>query len=172
MVALKSTEPIRELSAQKRLYLVPKQRIAPLQVTPGHFPAPRRTTNQTLEARVSPLPTWVRSLVRLERTVSVLTLLLGAATLTVYGLSVYSQEKWSLMYDHFQTLERNERELSVASEMLKDKMAERAFYPNTHLVPQNPTNTIFLDPLPQNYSLVSAPVQETVKDSSALPLGY
>ena len=182
MVALKSTAPVRRIPSQQPLHLTPKQRIAPVRVAPTPARVLSRTNRQkalvaeTLDARVVPsapeMPAWLRSLVGVERTAGVLALLLGTATLAVYGSSVYSQQQWGTMYNRFQTLERNERELSVTGEMLKDKMAERAFYSDTQLVPQNPGNTIFLDPTPQSAPPRSPSVRETTANTSATPLGY
>ncbi|MBC6481859.1 MAG: hypothetical protein GDA56_32940 [Hormoscilla sp. GM7CHS1pb] len=88
-------------------------------------------------------------LIGLERCVSVVTIALGAATVTVYGLTVSSGQQWSRDYNSLQSLQRYERQLRVANEVLKNQMAEQAENPDTGLVPQNPTNTIFI---PQHQS--------------------
>ncbi|MBO1348671.1 MAG: hypothetical protein EBE86_015375 [Hormoscilla sp. GUM202] len=117
-------------------------------------------------------PNWLRMLIGLERCVSVVTIALGAATVTVYGLTVSSGQQWSRDYNSLQSLQRYERQLRVANEVLKNKMAEQAENPDTGLVPQNPTNTIFIPPASERLSSAISPVPSTTASKLTMPLGY
>jgi len=117
-------------------------------------------------------PNWLRLLIGLERCVSVVTIALGAATLTVYGMTVSDGQQWSRDYNRLQSLQRYERQLRVANEVLKNKMAEQAENPDTGLVPQNPTNTIFLPPAKERISSAITPVPATTTSKITMPLGY
>jgi len=111
-------------------------------------------------------------LIGLERCVSVVTIALGAATVTVYGLTVSSGQQWSRDYNSLQSLQRYERQLRVANEVLKNQMAEQAENPDTGLVPQNPTNTIFIPPASERLSSAISPVPSTTASKLTMPLGY
>ncbi|MBC6422144.1 MAG: hypothetical protein GDA43_14365 [Hormoscilla sp. SP5CHS1] len=117
-------------------------------------------------------PNWLRMLIGLERCVSVVTIALGAATVTVYGLTVSSGQQWSRDYNSLQSLQRYERQLRVANEVLKNQMAEQAENPDTGLVPQNPTNTIFIPPASERLSSAISPVPSTTASKLTMPLGY
>jgi len=111
-------------------------------------------------------------LIGLERCVSVVTIALGAATLTVYGLTVSSGQQWSRDYNILQSLQRDERQLRVATEVLTNQMAEQAENPDTGLVPQNPTNTIFIPPASERLSSAISPIPATTAGQLTMPLGY
>lgn len=178
MVALKSTisTPRRGSVRKPRVRLAvvrseqyvkpvrddPTDRVRMIPVTAD--PPPIASRQQT--------PNWLRLLIGLERCVSVITLALGAATLTVYGLTVSCGQQWSRDYNRLQSLQRYERQLRVANEMLKNQMAEQAEDPDTGLVPQNPANTIFLPPASERLSSAISPVPATTADKLTTPLGY
>jgi hypothetical protein len=103
-------------------------------------------------------------------------LLLGGA-LTVYGLTVYGEQRWSQEYQKLETLRLREQQLSAASEVLKHQLAKEAENPETGLAPQNPATPIFLRPVPESRSPVGtqAPNSEpdvTNRDAVKTPLGY
>jgi len=132
----------------------------------------RKSADRSLITSHQQTPNWLRMLIGLERCVSVVTIALGAATVTVYGLTVSSGQQWSRDYNSLQSLQRYERQLRVANEVLKNQMAEQAENPDTGLVPQNPTNTIFIPPASERLSSAISPVPSTTASKLTMPLGY
>ena len=122
-------------------------------------------------------PMWLRSLLRVERASSAAVVLLLGGALTLYGLTVYGEQRWSQEYQKLETLRRGEQQLSAASEVLKHQLAKEAENPETGLAPQKPADTIFLQPVQERRSpVVAAPNSEesALKNRSgvATPLGY
>lgn len=122
-------------------------------------------------------PFWLLRLYALQRRFSVVTFLLIAAMLMVYGWTVYSQQRWNQSYRKLVTLQRHERQLTATSEVLKNQMALQAEQPATGLVPHNPSKVIFLEPAPQRPDRVDSGLPATRKAAKTeqitpLPLGY
>jgi hypothetical protein len=122
-------------------------------------------------------PVWLRSLLRVQQASSVAVVLLLGGALTVYGLTVYGEQRWSQEYQKLETLRLREQQLSAASEVLKHQLAKEAENPETGLAPQNPATPIFLRPVPESRSPVGtqAPNSEpdvTNRDAVKTPLGY
>ncbi len=121
-------------------------------------------------------PVWLRSLLRVERASCAAAVLLLGGALTLYGLTVYSEQRWSQEYQKLETLRLREQQLSAASEVLKHQLAKEAQNPETGLIPQKPADTIFLAPTPERRSPVvvapnSSPAIEHRSGVEA-PLGY
>lgn len=124
-------------------------------------------------AKTKPTPQRQPTLVRLESAAAILAILLGAAVLSVYGLTVYQSQKWSREYSRLQQLQRYERQLAIAAEMLKNEMAQQAENPAVGLIPRNPDNTIFLVPAPERDLSAITPVPVVPTEPEArTPLGY
>ncbi|MBH8550806.1 hypothetical protein I8751_00045 [Nostocaceae cyanobacterium CENA357] len=113
------------------------------------------TAQKRLETGSHPLPTvspskaaplWLLRLYNLHQYSSVVAFFLVAATLVVYGWTVYSQELWGQDYRRLQNLQRNERQLTTTNATLTNKMAEEAERPTAGLVSPTPAKTIFLPP--------------------------
>lgn len=115
-------------------------------------------------------PYWLLRLCVLQRQVAVVTFVLVAAMLTIYGCTVYSEQKWNQTYRKLVTLLRHERQLTTTNEVLKNQMAVQAEQPGTELVQSNPSEVLFLQPLPQppNRTAITA----ASKPSAPFPLGY
>ncbi len=114
-------------------------------------PVPSRISGQKVEklsARAQQPPIWLRTLLLLQYSSSVLTACLIAAILTVYALTVYAPQRWSREYKKLMNLQRDERQLTAANESLKNQLAQQAERSDTGLVNSNPTNAIFLPPAP------------------------
>ena len=126
--------------------------------------------NRTLQ------PVWLRSLLRVQQASSVAVVLLLGGVLTVYGLTVYGEQRWSQEYQKLETLRLREQQLSAASEVLKHQLAKEAENPETGLTPQNPATPIFLPPVPESRSPVGTqppnPEPEANRDAVKTPLGY
>lgn len=106
-------------------------------------------TVKRLDPERNRLPKSIVALQAIEKVLFVCTLGLGAATMGIYSLTVQTQQEWIKKYDHLQNLERYERQLVTASEILKNRMASQAETTDTGLIPQKPETTIFLDPVEQ-----------------------
>ncbi len=121
-------------------------------------------------------PMWLRSLLQAQRLSSVAALMLLGGALSLYGLTVYGEQRWSQDYQKLETLRLQEQQLSAASEVLKHQLAKEAQNPETGLAPQNPGNTIFLSPAPETRSPgATAPNSEPALKNRAsveTPLGY
>lgn len=117
---------------------------------------------------------WLLRLYKLHRYSSVVAFLLVAATLVVYGWTVYSQELWSKDYVKIQNLRRNERQLTTTNATLKNKMAEEAERPTAGLVSPTPARTIFVPLTSGNQT--STPPNTTsnppTQQRTPSPLGY
>lgn len=119
-----------------------------------------------------PIPIWLRWLIRLQRGSLVVVFLLAMATLLVYGSTVYTQQRWGEDFHKLKRLQRSERQLVAAGEMLKNQLAKQAELPTSGMVPRTTENTIFLPSSPDR------PVQSVAPDTSKpepelkKPLGY
>lgn len=95
-------------------------------------------------------PLWLLRLYSLHRYSSVMAFVLVAATLMIYGWTVYSQELWSQGYRRLQNLQRHERQLTTTNATLTNKMATEAEQPAAGLVSPTPGRAIFLPPASQS----------------------
>lgn len=129
-----------------------------------------RPTSLPLPQRLTPI--WLSSLIFLKRSSDVVTFLLVAATLTVYSWTVYTQQQWAQEYRKLETLQRNERHLTMANEGIKDQLAQQAEKPATGLVTPSQANTIFLPPAPQRQSSTTSTNTTDPEPAAKTPLGY
>ncbi|HEY9611477.1 hypothetical protein [Allocoleopsis sp.] len=130
---------------------------------------PSRTAAQKVEKlNVSqrPKPIWLSSLLVLQRGSDLMAFLLVAATLGLYSWTVYTQQQWSQEYSKWQKLQREERQLTTADAVMKDKLAQQAERPGTGLVPPSQANTIYLPSAPQR-PLHQSPTQSTDPEPAA-----
>ncbi len=137
---------------------------------------PNQSKNQqNLKIMPSPqiMPWWLRSLQKIEQPTSGITFLVIVVTLTMYSWTVYSQRLWSQEYQKLESLQRQERQLSTASELLKKQMAQEAENPHSGLVPQKPDHLVFLAPAPPR-PVPPNPDRQTNHRAinPATPLGY
>lgn len=138
-------------------------------------PVASRTSRQKVERLNTSrerTPSWLRSLMILQRGSDVITLILGIVTLTIYSWTVYTQQQWTQEYRKLGTLQRNERDLTTTNEIIKDQLAQQAERPATGLVTPTTANTLLLSPAPQRpfqESPNQTPDQETLAKT---PLGY
>lgn len=135
------------------------------------------SSNQT-QVKVLPqiesIPTWLRTLVGLQKVSSVTTFLLVSAVLVVYGTTVYSQQLWSQEYRKLEKLQRQERQVTAAGEVLKYQLANQAENADAGLVAPKPDNNLFLDPSPSRPTPEgNAPSQPTTNPNlTPTPVGY
>ncbi|MFN6470438.1 MAG: hypothetical protein RMY36_012290 [Nostoc sp. SerVER01] len=119
-------------------------------------------------------PLWLLRLYTFHRYSSVLAFLLVAATLAVYGWTVYSQELWSQSYRRLQNLQRHERLLTTTNATLRNKMAQEAEQPTTGLVSPTPEGMIFLPPASSQSEPASSNTKPNpqTQQKTLSPLGY
>lgn len=133
---------------------------------PKTFPERKQTTKQRLpkaqtysakssnqpEVKVLPqtesIPTWLRAFIGLQKFSSVTTFLLVSSVLVVYGTTVYFQQLWSQEYRKLEKLQRQERQVTAAGEVLKYQLGNQAENTDTGLVSPNPENNLFLESSP------------------------
>lgn len=125
-----------------------------------------QVTNEALA-----VPAWLSTLTVLQRGSTLMTFILVAGVLAVYGCSVYSQRAWSQDHRQLSHLQRQERELIAASETRKQQIAQEAESPQAGLVRQVPANTVFLRPEPLRPARRSQPQQPSLRAAGS-PLGY
>lgn len=147
---------------------------------PKKLPSLNKPKGQTvpIPIRAGSAPLWLLRLCYLQRRSCVVTCVLVAAMLTVYAWTVYSQQRWSQAYRKLETLQRQERQLTTTSEVLKNEMALEAEQPAMGLMPSAPASTFFVVPAPQRNARAAESVLPTTKavaqnkQPTPLPLGY
>jgi len=176
LAAVSSTEnKVTPIARTRRVSPLPVQPSAPIPI--GRGVASTKVAAIKVLPNPQLKPVWLRSLLSLQRTSSVVTFLLLSCTLTVYGWTVYGQQRWSEEFQKLETLRRNEQQLSAASVVLKHQIATSAENPEAGLPPQQPEAMIFLQPAPERRAPQSAPAanQEPLSVPKAfgkIPLGY
>ena len=126
---------------------------------------------QTLP-RPQTTPSWLKLLLVLQRTSSAFTFVLVIGLLVVYGWTVYTQQRWGKAYSRMETLQKQERQLMAANEVIKNQMAKQAETPDSGLVLPEPGNTIFLAPAPQRPPVTPEVNLPPPQPIPARPLGY
>jgi hypothetical protein len=145
--------------SQRPIPLRPSQKVAPSDVVQT---LPRPQTN----------PSWLKLLLVLQRTSSAFTFLLVVGLLVVYGWTVYTQQRWGRAYNRMEALQKQERQMMAANEVIKNQMAKQAEIPDSGLVLPEPGNTIFLTPAPQRPPVTPEVNMPPPQPIPARPLGY
>lgn len=144
-----------------------------LQAVPNKPRSPR-PGNGVVERlpRQSGLPLWLRSLIGLQRSSTIVAFALAGAALGVYGWTVYSQQLWGKEYQRLENLRRDERQLMATGSTLKSQIAQQVNPASPDLIPRTPQNVIFLKPAPLRQP--PAPPQKPVDPAPAPagPMGY
>lgn len=136
---------------------------------------PSRTAPQKvekLEVSQRPQPIWLTSLLFLQRSSDVITFLLVAATLSLYSLTVYTQQQWSQSFRNLEKMQREERQLTAANEDMKNHLAQQAERPGTGLVPPTQASQIVLQPAPQRPAQQPPLASANPEPVAKTPLGY
>ncbi|MGK7924579.1 MAG: hypothetical protein AB4290_04870 [Spirulina sp.] len=132
---------------------------------------PRRLTPFPERARA--IPFWLRCLIALKHSSSIVTFCLVIAVLMVYSSMVGIQQEWSSAYQKRQSLQRQLHELSMARAQINNHLGVEA--DRSGLQPPSPKNTIFLEPSPIEPTVVQASAQSSHSLNPApanTPLGY
>ncbi|PSB02569.1 hypothetical protein [Merismopedia glauca] len=138
--------------------------------------APQVTRNYP--ESVSPVPDlkptplalpWLRSLLVAQRSTTAICFLLVAGLLSVYTWTVYTQQLWTREYRKLESLQRQERQMTAANEVLKNSLADTAERPESGLLPTSVANSIFVIPAPQRRFI---PAKAVEAPEPKRPLGY
>ncbi|MBP0020407.1 MAG: hypothetical protein J7647_22995 [Cyanobacteria bacterium SBLK] len=119
------------------------------------------------------LPFWLRCLVALKHSSSMVTFCLVVAVLMVYSSMVGIQQEWSSAYQKRQSLQRQLHELSMARAQIDNHLGVEA--KRSNLQPPSPSNTIFLEPSPIEPKAVPTSSKSSRTFNPAppnTPLGY
>jgi hypothetical protein len=136
---------------------------------------PSRTAPQKvekIEVSQRPKPIWLSSLLFLQRSSDLITFVLVAATLSLYSLTVYTQQQWSQSFRDLEKMQREERQLTAANEDMKNHLAQQAERPGTGLVPPTQASKIVLQPAPQRPAQQPPVVSAQPETVAKTPLGY
>jgi len=140
---------------------------------PTHLPSiTARQKVEKLNTAQPPVPIWLSPLLFLQRSSDIVTFVLVAMTLTLYSLTVYTQQQWSQEYRKLENLQRDERHLTTTNAVIKDQLAQQAEKPATGLVSPSPANTIFLTPAPQRQVRSNSTNTADPEPGAKSPLGY
>jgi hypothetical protein len=158
--ALRSDIPDRRHNSPQLAAYSPMQprSVEPLRPVVQPMPQPR------------PLPTWVKVLLRVQKTSSMLTFLIMGSVLLTYGWTVVTQQRWGHEYRHWEALQKHEQQLMATNEVLKNQMAQQAENPKVGLVAPDPSSMIFLTPAPPRPTVqVQLSTPDPIPNK---PLGY
>ncbi len=120
------------------------------------------------------IPTWLRAFIGLQKFSSVTTFLLAGAVLVVYGTTVYTQQLWSREYRKLEKLQRQERQVIAAGEVLKYQLANQAENADAGLVSPHPENNLFLEASPSRPAPEGNNLSQPMANPSLTPtpVGY
>lgn len=176
-VASKSTASVRQPQAPSKAKLPTTAGVNSLS------PQVKLYNRSTLKGQTVPIlpsakpaPLWLLRLCSLQNCSMFVTFPLMVGLLSIYGWTVYSQQKWTQAYRQLETLQRHERQLTTTNEVLKNQLAQEAEQPAQGLVPSESASAIFLSPTskrftPANQSTVAAS-STTRNKLTTIPLGY
>jgi hypothetical protein len=120
-----------------------------------------------------PLPTWLKSLLTIQRGTGILFGSVFGLSIIVYGYTVYTQDLWKHQHGQLQRLQTQERQQGVMDENLKHQLAEAADKPDSTLVSPTPKQLVFI---PSAQPRPTKPVPTTTQSKTApahkAPLGY
>ena len=146
-----------------------------MSVAPKFKLSAQRLTKLRVSTLSNTTPSWMQWLVRSQQYTCAIAFILIGGTLASYAAIVYSQQLWNQEYQKLQSLQRKERELTTAEELLKNKLAETAITPNQGLITPSPDNNLFLEAAPQRPAIktTNSPIKPSpTPQNSPTPLGY
>ncbi|WP_404787713.1 hypothetical protein [Altericista sp. CCNU0014] len=133
----------------------------------AYLPAPLQLVPQMQPSRKLAL------LIYLRRISTPVALVMILGILPIYGWSVSTQLSWGKRYQHLDKLRRDEREYKTVTETLKYDLTQKAMQNPVGLVPQGPSNSMFIPAMPPRSRVpaaTSVPVQ--VDPAVSAPLAY
>jgi hypothetical protein len=119
-----------------------------------------------------PLPTWLKSLLTIQRGTGILFGSVFGLSIIVYGYTVYTQDLWKHQHGQLQRLQTQERQQGVMDENLKHQLAEAADKPNSKLVSPTPKQLVFIPSATPRPTKPVAKLQPKTAPTPKAPLGY
>lgn len=162
--------PSRSFEGRQHTRPLPGRRLA---AVPNRFPSqpvvPPVVRQIPVQRR---MPFWLRGLLGLQKISLITVFALAAATLAVYGSTVYVQQRWGDGFHKLNKLQRSERQFVAAGEMLKNQIARQAEAPNSGMIPRTTDNTVFLPAAPVRQENPVPSVAPPSEPAIRKPLGY
>lgn len=115
------------------------------------------------------LPLWLRLILALQQSSSLLVMILGVLTLGSYASVVYSQHRWGQVYETLEGLRQEEYQVTAINESLKENLVNTATQ-NTALKWPDPSDMVFVEPT-EPRPAVEAPPPAT-EPATTFPIGY
>lgn len=105
-------------------------------------------TNQTIIAKQHksrPLPLWLKILLLIKNTSSIVCWVSVGSALIMYSMTVYAPELWTQKYNQLRNLQKRERQFTLGDETVKNQLANTASRADSGLINPDPTKPpIFL----------------------------
>ncbi|MGB3788386.1 MAG: hypothetical protein WA949_10270 [Phormidesmis sp.] len=117
----------------------------------------------------TPLPLGLRLLHRVQQGSTVLTGLLIASALVIYGSSVYVDKSTNQALAQLNALQSESQQLTTANESIKQSLAEQAIEADSGLKPYEPRDMLFVTPEPRR---TTTEAEESEQPERLQPLGY
>jgi hypothetical protein len=117
-------------------------------------------------------PFWLQLLINLQHGASIVTFLLVAAVLLVYTQTVNSQQRWSEDYKRLETLQRHERQLTTAGELLREQVVHYDNVATQGFQPLSLSHVIFVKPAPPSQPTVVPEPMPSPEPAISIPLAY
>lgn len=116
-------------------------------------------------------PIWLRSLLGMNTATAIAMLIVVGAVVGLYSKVVYTKQNWGQEYRKLERLQKEERQVTIFNEALKNDIAQTAKQDGTGLVPPNGSLMILLEPTPVR-PLREATAPQPENFQSLQPLGY
>lgn len=116
-------------------------------------------------------PIWLRSLLVMNTATAIAMLIVVGAVVGLYSKVVYTKQNWGQEYRKLERLQKEERQVTIFNEALKNDIAQTAKQDGTGLVAPNGSLMILLEPTPVR-PLLAATAPEPENFQSLQPLGY
>jgi hypothetical protein len=112
-------------------------------------------------------------LLKLRKVSTPTAVILTLVILPIYGWSVSTQLSWGKRYQHLEQLRREERHYQTQTETLKHDLTQNAMQNSAGLVPQGPSNNLFLPEMPSRPNLPALPTPAVqINPAASAPLAY
>lgn len=116
-------------------------------------------------------PIWLRSLQGIKTGTAIVMLILVGTVIGLYGKVVHIKQNWGQEYRQLEKLQKEEREVTIFNEALKNNIAQTAKKDGSGLIIPSGSQIIVLEPTPVR-PWKEIPVVQPENIPSQQPLGY
>lgn len=130
---------------------------------------------ESIYTRQKKLSPELRLLIGLQKSSSVVTLLLITIALTIFGLTVKIPRAWDAEYKKLKTLQRQERQLTMTNEIEKKNLVQKTESLNGNLVYPKPDHALFItvpEETKDNHSVSNQKIEKKLPILPTQPLAY